>query len=53
MLVGSSHHRGPHKVKAWLPSLVHYAFLDDIRTERVVAEPNSLNHKAIRVSLFL
>lgn len=49
MLVGSNQHRGPQRVRGWLPSLVHYCFLDDLRTERVVAEPNNLNRKMITV----
>ncbi|KAM0789845.1 hypothetical protein ACM66B_006692 [Microbotryomycetes sp. NB124-2] len=48
MLVGSNEHRGPHRVRAWLPSLVHYCFLDDPRTDRVVAEPNAKNAKMIK-----
>lgn len=50
VLVGSALHRGPHRVRAWLPSLVHYCFLDDPRTKRVYAEPNQLNTKMIAVS---
>lgn len=38
MLVGNEGMRGKHRVKAWLPSLVHYCFLDDVRTTRVIAE---------------
>ncbi|KAI5479272.1 siderophore biosynthesis protein [Pseudohyphozyma bogoriensis] len=48
VLVGSNSHRGPHRVRAWLPSLVHYCFLSDPRTRRVVAEPNQLNEKMIK-----
>lgn len=48
MLVGSSAHRGPHRVKSWLPSLVHYIFTDDPRTQRVISEPNHLNLKMIK-----
>lgn len=47
MLVGEEHHRGPHKVASWLSALVHYLFLDDPRTERVVAEPRADNAKMI------
>jgi hypothetical protein len=50
VLVGSNDHRGPHRVRVWLPSLVHYCFLSDPRTERVIAEPNQLNTKMIQVS---
>lgn len=49
MLVGSNAHRGPHRIRAWLPSLVHFCFLDDLRTNRVVAEPNEKNGKMIKV----
>jgi acetyl CoA:N6-hydroxylysine acetyl transferase len=47
MLVGEPRYRGPHRVAAWLPSLVHYLFLDDPRTRNVVAEPRSDNAKMI------
>ena len=41
------HHRGPHKVACWLPSLVHYLFLDDPRTARIVSEPRADNDRMI------
>ncbi|GAA6025316.1 hypothetical protein JCM10207_006242 [Rhodosporidiobolus poonsookiae] len=47
MLVGSNAHRGPHRIRAWLPSLCHYCFLDDPRTRRVFCEPNEQNSKII------
>lgn len=47
MLVGEENHRGPHKVESWLSALVHYLFLDDPRTRRVVAEPRADNAKMI------
>ncbi|MBD0678308.1 GNAT family N-acetyltransferase [Pseudomonas sp. V98_8] len=47
MLVGEECHRGPHKVASWLTALVHYLFLDDPRTRRVVAEPRADNAKMI------
>lgn len=47
MLVGEQAHRGPHKVASWLSALVHYLFLDDPRTQRVVAEPRADNRKMI------
>ncbi|MHC6226532.1 GNAT family N-acetyltransferase [Pseudomonas sp. X10] len=47
MLVGEDKHRGPHKVASWLSALVHYLFLDDPRTQRVVAEPRADNGKMI------
>lgn len=47
MLVGEEAHRGPHKVASWLSALVHYLFLDDPRTQRVVAEPRADNGRMI------
>jgi acetyl CoA:N6-hydroxylysine acetyl transferase len=47
MLVGEQHHRGPDKVEAWLTSLVHYMFLDEPRTQNIVAEPRHDNAKMI------
>lgn len=47
MLVGEDHHRGPHKIGCWLPSLVHYLFLDEPRTTRLVSEPRSDNDRMI------
>jgi RimJ/RimL family protein N-acetyltransferase len=47
MLVGEEHHRGSHKVASWLSALVHYLFLDDPRTQRVVAEPRADNQRMI------
>ncbi|RJG39978.1 GNAT family N-acetyltransferase [Motilimonas pumila] len=43
MLVGEQHHRGPHKVKAWLASICHYLYLSDPRTQRIVSEPRADN----------
>lgn len=39
MLVGDDGFRGPHRVAAWLASLVHYLFLNDVRTRVIVCEP--------------
>ncbi|MBB3104791.1 GNAT family N-acetyltransferase [Azomonas macrocytogenes] len=47
MLVGEDHHRGPHKVTSWLSGLAHYLFLDDPRTQRIVAEPRADNERMI------
>ncbi|WP_068827005.1 GNAT family N-acetyltransferase [Pseudomonas sp. BMS12] len=47
MLVGEEGHRGPHKVASWLSALTHYLFLDDPRTQRVVAEPRADNARMI------
>lgn len=47
MLVGEEHHRGPHKVASWLGALTHYLFLDEPRTQRIVAEPRADNARMI------
>jgi len=47
MLVGSPAHRGPHRVRSWLPSLLHHIFSDDPRTQRIVSEPDHRNRKMI------
>ncbi|KAG0145676.1 hypothetical protein CROQUDRAFT_45504 [Cronartium quercuum f. sp. fusiforme G11] len=47
MLVGSSNHRGPHRVKSWLPSLIHFIFNDEPQTQRIISEPNHQNSKMI------
>ena len=47
MLVGEEDHRGPHKVASWLSALTHYLFLDEPRTQRVVAEPRADNVRMI------
>ncbi|WP_256872988.1 GNAT family N-acetyltransferase [Pseudomonas aeruginosa] len=47
MTVESAAHRGPHKVACWLSALVHYLFLDDPRSQRVVAEPRADNARMI------
>lgn len=48
VLIGEPHRRGKPFVTAWLPSISHYLFLDDARTQRLVIEPRSDNHKMIR-----
>jgi RimJ/RimL family protein N-acetyltransferase len=39
LLVGESKHQGPGKVEAWFRGLLHYMFLDDARTRRIVGDP--------------
>lgn len=46
-LVGEPTYRGRAYLSAWMPSLAHYLFLDDCRTERVVVEPRVDNQKMI------
>ncbi|MDV6344031.1 GNAT family N-acetyltransferase [Nitrosomonas sp. Is37] len=48
VLIGEPHLRGKPFVTAWLPSISHYLFLDDDRTQRIVIEPRADNHKMIR-----
>lgn len=48
VLIGEPRFRGKPFVTAWLPSISHYLFLDDCRTQRIVIEPRSDNHKMIR-----
>ncbi|KAK7404165.1 hypothetical protein QQX98_010069 [Neonectria punicea] len=46
-LVGDDSFRGRHRVMAWWPSVEHYVFLDDHRTENVVGEPRLSNEKIL------
>ncbi|KAJ5286954.1 hypothetical protein N7478_002640 [Penicillium angulare] len=46
-LVGNDAFRGPHRVMAWWPSMIHYVFLDDHRTENVIGEPMANNDKVL------
>lgn len=39
VLVGEEEFRGPHRVKVWLSSFVHWCWLSDSRTDRVMLEP--------------
>lgn len=45
VLVGEEEFRGPHRVKVWLTSFVHWAWLADSRTDVVVLEPRVDNTK--------
>lgn len=46
-LVGNDAFRGPHRVMAWWPGMIHYCFLDDHRTENIIGEPMSSNDKVL------
>lgn len=46
-LIGEQEFRGAHRVKIWLSALVHYCWLADNRTERVVLEPRVDNEKYV------
>ena len=48
LLVGEEEFRGRKWFSAWFPSLQHYLFLDDPRTQRIVAEPRHDNERLIR-----
>ncbi|ALA20355.1 MULTISPECIES: GNAT family N-acetyltransferase [unclassified Chelatococcus] len=48
VLIGEDGFRGRPWVTAWLPSLMHYIFLDDCRTERIVGEPRADHQQQIR-----
>lgn len=46
--IGEDAVRGRRYISAWLPSLMHYLFLDDPRTNRIVGEPASNHAQQIR-----
>lgn len=46
--VGEDAFRGRAYISAWLPSLMHYLFLDDPRTQRIVGEPSCKHVQQIR-----
>jgi acetyl CoA:N6-hydroxylysine acetyl transferase len=48
VLVGEDAYRGRRYISAWLPSLMHYMFLDDCRTQRIVGEPAAAHAQQIR-----
>lgn len=50
-LVGDASYRGQHRVMAWWPSVMHYEFLDDHRTENVVGEPRLSSENVLRYEM--
>ena len=46
--IGDPDVRGRPYLSAWLPSLMHYLFLDDPRTQRIVGEPRADHVQQIR-----
>ena len=47
-LVGEQEFRGAHRVKIWASALVHYCWLADPRTQRVLMEPRVDNEKQVK-----
>ena len=47
-LIGNRRHLGHAKTLAWLRALTHLLFLDDVRTRKVVGEPNAAHRKLLR-----
>ncbi|RZL10233.1 MAG: N-acetyltransferase [Rubrivivax sp.] len=47
VLIGEPAFRGKPYATAWFPSIAHYLFLDDPRTQRIVGEPRSDHHRQI------
>ncbi|BCG00958.1 hypothetical protein PPGU19_055260 [Paraburkholderia sp. PGU19] len=39
LLVGNSDYQSAGKLRAWFNGILHYMFLDDPRTQRIVGEP--------------
>lgn len=48
VLIGEADIRGRDYITAWMPSIVHYIFLSDPRTRRVVGEPAANHQQQIR-----
>ncbi|MGH6860211.1 MAG: GNAT family N-acetyltransferase, partial [Phyllobacterium sp.] len=46
--IGEPAYRGRQWITAWLPSLMHFIFLDDPRTQRIVGEPRASHEQQIR-----
>ena len=46
-LVGEQEFRGPHRVRIWTSALIHYCWLADSRTEKVLMEPRADNEKSV------
>lgn len=46
--IGEPACRGKQFITAWLPSLMHFMFLDEARTQRIVGEPRATHEQQIR-----
>ena len=47
-LIGNGRFLGRARTAAWLRALTHLLFLDDVRTPKVVGEPNAAHRKLLR-----
>lgn len=47
VLVGEQEFRGPDRLKSWITSLAHWAFIQDYRTKAVVLEPRVDNERYV------
>ena len=47
-LIGNARFLGRARTAAWLRALTHFLFLDDVRTAKVVGEPNAAHRKLLR-----
>jgi acetyl CoA:N6-hydroxylysine acetyl transferase len=47
-LIGNARFLGRARTAAWLRALTHLLFLDDVRTAKVVGEPNAAHRKLLR-----
>lgn len=47
VLVGEQEFRGKYRLKSWMTALVHWAFIEDMRTDSVVLEPRVDNERFI------
>ncbi|MCK9802340.1 acetyltransferase [Pseudomonas sp. MAFF 302030] len=47
VVVGENKHQGIGKLRAWFRSLMHYMFLDDPRTQRILGEPRIDHNRQI------
>jgi acetyl CoA:N6-hydroxylysine acetyl transferase len=47
VIVGEDACRGRAWFTAWLPSLLHFMFLDDVRTQQIVQEPEANHHRQL------
>lgn len=48
VIIGEEEYRGKAWFTAWLPSLLHYMFLDDARTQRIVQEPQANHYRQLK-----